>query len=166
MNPPAHTTTRLRARRPHLEADLGPSVTFSVDCWWAPEGAVPGQTVRSDCRLATAEPYSVIPRSLLEIVQMRVTALPAPIEPTWRGIPCLVGHVMFALTTQDGPPRRAFSMLVLVPETDPPDVPGSVLLGNSFLVEQQARVRLQFQGPVCPDGELLIPWRGPAGQPI
>jgi hypothetical protein len=131
-------------------------------CWWAPADAAPGRTVRSDCKLATEHFYSVVPRHFQDAIRLRILEAPPGPRPTWLGIPCRVGHVMFAVTTEDGPPRRAFSLLALFPEDDPDEPAPFILLGTQFLVENKAQVVLDAQLPCA--GELLLPWSGPGGR--
>jgi hypothetical protein len=178
MTPTAHYTVRLYAIHPHPEARLGDqATTFGVCCYWLPgPSSEPSiRRLRSDGRLATELFYSVIPRAVYEEVGMRVDNLSSTPNATWRGVACSTGRVRFGLIVEEWPrppgeasdenrPTLPCEMQVLIPDEDPPDAPGGVLLGSSLLVGLQAQILLDYLFPGS--GRILISlaWRGPAGQ--
>jgi hypothetical protein len=155
---PAPTETLLY---PYPLSFAFPTVRFLCEAWWTCWTA-PGThhtwRQRSDVLLATEEPLSVIVSQIRDGLGLAVTPEPGwtgPV-PDWRGVPCTIGRARLWLPVEGGLPHRPFSLLVLLPRHDPPDVLPYVLLGVQFLLEYEATVTLACsQVPV--DGRLRIP---------
>jgi hypothetical protein len=99
--------------------------------------------------LATEEPLSVILPQIRDALDMEVTPEPGwrgPV-PDWHGIPCTVGRVRLWLPVQGNLPHRLFSVLVLLPRQDPPEVLPYVYLGVQFLLEYEVTVTLDCSQP-------------------
>jgi hypothetical protein len=121
-------------------------------------GAHPGD--RSDCLIATGEPYSIVPPQLRHDIDMIDRPEPAWTGdvPEWRGIPCRVGRVELWLPTATGV-YRGFSLLALLPRRESPDAPPYVHLGLQFFLEYAVELTLRCSGgpmTTC-SGDLYIP---------
>jgi hypothetical protein len=99
---------------------------------------------------------------MLPSIRDRLDVVCTP-EPTWtggggewRGLPCEVGRVQLWLPVQETFLLRAFSLLVLLPEREPPDWLPYVLLGTQFLFEYQAVVTLDCSAGTG-QGQLRLP---------
>lgn len=134
---------------------------FLCGSWWtAWSDAQKRHTWRacSDSVLATEEPFSVLIPSLRHAIDPVISAEPrwqSPV-PDWQSIPCGIGRVELWLPDGDPFILRSFSLLVLLPERDPPQWLPYVLLGVQFLMEHHATVSLHC-GPNGSQGQLVIP---------
>jgi hypothetical protein len=123
--------------------------------------------------LAVDEPISVMPRHVLEANNLAVNFdLPDWVGksiPSWRGIPCQLGIASFfdinlyrrtKFGNEVAPP---LSVLVRIPEYDPPAPPKTILLGNEFLHKYQCQIQIRYSTlnlhswPNCACGEVLVP---------
>jgi hypothetical protein len=94
-------------------------------------------------------------RDPLDVVVTPEPAWTSPI-PDWRGIPCRLGRVEIWLPVEGTLLLRPFSLLMLLPERDPPDWLPYVLLGVQFLVEYDVSVALECASGLI-SGRLTIP---------
>ena len=137
-----------------------PTCRFLCGSWWPAWTDTRQQhtcRARSDSVLATEEPLSVLIPSLRG--PLDPVLLPEPnwqgLVPDWQGIPCTVGRVELWLPDGDPFVLRPFSLLVLLPERDPPQWLPYALLGVQFLTEYQASVSLQCDTSGS-QGQLVI----------
>ena len=84
-----------------------------------------------------------MPASIHQHLKLAISPEPkwhAPL-PTWHGIPCDVGRVPMWWPVPAQPPTfRKVSLLVLLPDHDPPDTLPYIYLGTQFLVEFRGRL--------------------------
>jgi hypothetical protein len=134
----------------------GPGLTYSVLRFalmasWSITDSEEGLWVLRPGMIAPELPFSVIPRSLREALQLQPLAeLPdawrsRPV-PTWHGIPCRLGSVFMRTVNQQVPAvPLVFRLLVLMPERDSPGPRSDhVVVGSEFLVHYGLRVILDY----------------------
>src|SRR5205823_14099770 len=98
---------------PYPLAYPSPTVRFLVEAWWTCHSV--GQHTwrnRSDCLLAPACPFSVVPLEICQRFDLEITPFPGcqAVAPTWFGISCRVGRALLWLPVLDPPGGyRSFS---------------------------------------------------------
>lgn len=107
---------------PYPVSSPHPSTRFLCEAWWSCYSDPPHTwRLRSDVLVATGEPFSVVPPSIREPLNLEIKPpgfVPAD-EPSWRGIPCRFGRVSIWLPSADAPGKlEQFSLLTLLPEKD------------------------------------------------
>jgi hypothetical protein len=153
------TTTLLK---PSLVPAPAPVAHYVCEAWWACHTA-PGSRhqyrERLDALVATGQGLSVVPRAVLE----RLDLVVEPERgwqghvPTWFGVRCRIGRVRTWLAVDEGSGSyREFSLLALFPRRDLEGTPPFVHLGTRFLLDCRAELSLDCSSPAG-EGRLVIP---------
>jgi hypothetical protein len=137
------TATNLIAYPVHYPS---PSVRFLAEAWWTcrSSGSHTWRN-RSDCILATDLPLSVVCPGICDNLELELSPVPGwkGRIPSYQGITCRIGLATLWLAQQDNPGQyRSFSLLTLIPQTEPIDAPPFIHLGAQFLLQYQVQVSL------------------------
>jgi len=137
---------------------------FRLEARWTCHSSKPGTTWRDRCDviLATDLPFTVIPVPIqrsLDLVESPEPRWRGP-TPDWFGVPCRIVRAQVWFPTL-GPSLLfvPFELVVQLPQTDLPDTPPFILLGNQFLVEHRARIQIDANqmAPEFPCGQIIFP---------
>src|SRR5437762_14137756 len=120
-----------------------PSVRFLCVTWWTCQ-STPKKSwrSRSDSIVASGQALSVIPRSIRDLLDIRIKPVSGwkVAAPSWFGIPCSVGRATVWFPFADDPGLlHDYSLLALLPRDELADAPPFVYLGAQFLLEYRAR---------------------------
>ena len=119
-----------------------PTYRFLGDTWWIRAN---GSPCIFKSIISTADPISVIPAKLYKNMNLDITPEQnwnAPV-PTWHGVQCDIARVPLWWKVPQQPPTFSMhSVLVLLPQHDPPDTLLYAYLGIQFLVEVWGRLNI------------------------